>query len=201
MDMYNLFPKPVGKFDLGRKFTKKELSFLVEQAQRPNEGNTSSSDNFVLEHKEMKKLKEFLQKCVDDFLKLVVNPDMSKVGLRITQSWTNNTTNLQYHHKHAHPNSYLSGVLYVQTTSNDKITFHDEPYEQLRINPVEWNVYNSSSWWLPAEAGSLFLFKSSLTHSTPPRTDDQTRISLAFNTFPYGDLGHNMELTGLHLKA
>ena len=48
----------------------------------------------------------------------------------ITQSWLNYTEKDQYHHKHAHPNSIISGVFYINChESLDKITFFDEKYD------------------------------------------------------------------------
>jgi uncharacterized protein (TIGR02466 family) len=201
MDIIQLFPKCVGKFELDRELTKKEKKVLINASQRPNEGNTSSLDNYILENKELKKLKSFIQECLDNYFLTTFCPKENTVSLRITQSWTNNSKHTQYHHKHQHPNSLLSGVFYIQSSENDKITFHDEPYEQLRIPPATFNVYNSPSWWLPATQGLLYIFKSSLTHSVPHVIDNQTRISLAFNTFPVGSLGDDYELTGLKLKG
>jgi hypothetical protein len=36
----------------------------------------------------------------------------------ITQSWLNYTETNQYHHKHEHPNSLVSGVFYVNDMKN-----------------------------------------------------------------------------------
>jgi hypothetical protein len=43
------------------------------------------------------------------------------------------------------------------------------------------------------------IFPSSLTHSVAPVEADDTRISLAFNTFPVGYMGQEENLTALHL--
>jgi hypothetical protein len=45
----------------------------------------------------------------------------------------------------------------------------------------------------------LILFPSSLTHMVQTVESEQTRISLAFNTFPVGHVGDEMDLTGLSL--
>ena len=39
---------------------------------------------------------------------------MSSIHLKITQSWINFTKKGEYHHPHAHPNSLISGVFYVE---------------------------------------------------------------------------------------
>ena len=54
MRVHNLFPTPIGFFDIGREFTKKELDFINELEQRPNMGNTTSKNSYVLEDKKLK---------------------------------------------------------------------------------------------------------------------------------------------------
>jgi len=197
--IHNLFPTPVGRYELGRDLTAKELSFLKNQETRSNAGNTTSKDNTILKNKELTKLRDFLETSISEYFKTVYNPK-HQVNLKITQSWTNYTENGQYHHKHAHPNSFVSGVFYVQANKEkDKIYFYRDGYQQIKFPPSEWNVWNSESWWFEVGTGDLILFPSSLTHMVETVQHDQTRISLSFNTFPVGQVGDEMDLTGLSL--
>jgi uncharacterized protein (TIGR02466 family) len=107
----------------------------------------------------------------------------------------------QYHHKHAHPNSFVSGVFYIQTNPNDKIFFYRDGYSQIKFPPAEWNSWNSESWWFEAITGRLILFPSSLTHMVPTVEGEDVRVSLSFNTFPAGTVGEEMDLTGLKLEV
>lgn len=199
MALHNLFPTPVGFYELGRDFTAKELSFLKNQETRSNMGNTTSKNSTILKEKELTKLRDFVETSVSDYFNTVYNPK-HKVNLKITQSWTNYTEKGQYHHKHAHPNSFVSGVLYIQADkTKDKIFFYKDQFEQIKFPPKEWNVYNSESWWFEVETGKLILFPSSLTHMVQTVESDQTRISLSFNTFPVGNIGEEVDLTGLQL--
>jgi len=197
--MHNLFPIPVGLYELGRDLTEKELSFLKNQKTRPNNGNTTSVDNTILKARALTQLRDFIETSVSDYFKTVHNPK-HKVNLKITQSWTNYTEKNQYHHKHAHPNSFVSGVFYIQADkTKDKIYFYRDSYQQIKFPPQEWNVWNSDSWWFEVGTGNLILFPSSLTHMVPSVESEQTRISLSFNTFPVGHVGEEMDLTGLRL--
>lgn len=199
MAMHNLFPIPVGLYELGRDLTEKELSFLKNQKTRPNNGNTTSVDNTILKARALTQLRDFIETSVSDYFKTVHNPK-HKVNLKITQSWTNYTEKNQYHHKHAHPNSFVSGVFYIQADkTKDKIYFYRDSYQQIKFPPQEWNVWNSDSWWFEVGTGNLILFPSSLTHMVPSVESEQTRISLSFNTFPVGHVGEEMDLTGLRL--
>jgi hypothetical protein len=52
----------------------------------------------------------------------------------ITQSWANYTKKNQYHHTHEHPNSFISGVLYINANeAHDKITMHKKSYQQIKV--------------------------------------------------------------------
>jgi uncharacterized protein (TIGR02466 family) len=197
----NLFPIPVGQYKLDFSFSEEELSFLREQEVRPNMGNTTSVNNEVLKSSELKRLKNAVEEKINEYFNLVHKPN-SKVQLKITQSWVNYTEQNQFHHKHNHNNSFISGVLYIQANKEkDKIYFYKNEYSTIKIKPEEWNMWNSESWWFDVEAKDLLLFPSSLNHMVQTVEHNETRISLAFNAFPVGFLGDAVELTLLEIKG
>ena len=199
LQVYNLFPIALGMFDLGRDFTDMELTFIKNQEKRGNTGNTTSKDNTILKNDELKDIKDFVERSVASYFKNIYAPKNQTV-LRITQSWCNYTEPGQWHHKHAHPNSFISGVLYPQADKEtDKIYFYRDGYQQLKTPTDEWNEYNSESWWMQVYTGRLFIFPSYLTHMVETVQGKNTRISLSFNTFPVVDFGEDSCLTGLHL--
>ena len=196
----NLFPTAIGFAEFGRSFSDEELFFIRNLETRPNTGNTTSTNNFVLRDPSLTNIRSFIEGAVLDYFKATINP-RHNVSLRLTQSWCNYSESGQYHHKHAHPNSYISGVFYVQTNPDDRIYFYRTGWQQIKFPPQEWNVYNSESWWYEASAGKLILFPSWLEHMVPTVQGEKTRISLSFNTFPVGTIGEEVELTGLKLEA
>jgi uncharacterized protein (TIGR02466 family) len=199
MQLNHLFPTPVAFFDLGRAFTKEELDFLMNQETRPNTGNITSKDWLILQNKKVKNLNKFVQSCVDEYFRAIYDPKHD-VKLRITQSWMNYTKPGEYHHKHEHPNSLVSGVFYVNSDPLvDKIVFYDNKYRTIDFPPSTWNIYNSRSWWFTVGTGQLVLFPSSLTHMVEAKQGENIRTSLAFNTFPVGQVGENLDMTGLDL--
>ena len=185
MNLHNLFPTAVGFADLGRELTDEEMFFVRELETRPNMGNTTSTDNFVLRNPAMTSLRSFIEDSVAEYFKATANPKHN-VSLRITQSWCNYSEPGQFHHKHAHPNSYVSGVFYIQTNENDKIYFYKDGYQQIKFPPEKWNEWNSESRWFGAAEGKLILFPSNLTHMVPTVEGDVVRTSLSFNSFPVG---------------
>lgn len=199
MQYHNLFPTTVGMVDIERELTDKEMKFILGQERRPNMGNTTSVDNFVLKQKALKDLNSFLTQSVNKYFDELYKPN-TEVSLYITQSWINYTEPGQFHHKHAHPNSFVSGVFYIDSdNSKDRIYFYKDSYEQLKVMPREWNLFNSESWWFEANKGRLVMFPSSLTHMVQTVEADKTRISLSFNTFLKGNFGDTNSLTGITL--
>ena len=202
--IHSLFPIPIYTISMERGFTKQELQFVNEQKKHcfKNEGNNNSKDSYILNRKEFKNIKKFLNKCIKNYLDTVICPE-NKVELYITQSWLNYTEANQYHHKHEHPNSVVSGVLYIDADEiNDKILFTSNRGYQLmspKINKKKFNLWNSETWWFPVKTGNLFMFPSSTTHQVQTKQGNNTRISLAFNTFYKGTLGTDRTLTELIL--
>ena len=197
MLLENLFPTPIGFFKYDGLI---ETEFLSSQEQRANEGNTSSVDKYILKQKKLFDLANFIERSLHQYLMATICPK-NDVQLRITQSWLNWTKPGQYHHRHAHPNSLISGCFYVNAhKKSDRIFFFKNDYQPIKFPPVEWNPYNSESWWYSVGTGDLVFFPSSLTHMVQPVEGDDTRISLAFNTFPVGYVGNEDDLTALHLR-
>lgn len=170
------------------------------QETRPNTGNTTSKNNTILRDPLMTPLRGWIEDCVAEYFKATSHPKHD-VHLRVTQSWINYSEKGQHHHKHAHPNSLVSGVFYVNTNPDDRIYFYRNGWQQIKFPTDNWNIYNSDSWWFEAITGRLILFPSSLEHMVPTVQGEDVRISLSFNTFPVGTVGDEMSLTALQLGA
>jgi uncharacterized protein (TIGR02466 family) len=196
-----IFPTPIYISKIDRKLTIKELSFIDKSKLNiiNNEGNTTSKNNYILNNKEFKDLKKKLDLIVHDYFDKVISSKNTIIPY-ITQSWINYTETNQYHHKHLHPNSLVSGVFYINCDDKyDKIKFYNETYKTIKPEVKEWNIWNSESWWFPVKTGDIILFPSSLTHMVETKQGDNTRISLAFNVFIKGTVGNNISLSELIL--
>ena len=194
-----IFPTPIYISKLVRELTNKELSFIDNSKLdiHNNEGNKTSNDNYILNNKALKNLKEELDLRVQDYFDKVISP-ANNITPYITQSWLNYTETNQYHHKHAHPNSLVSGVFYINCDDKfDKIKFFKEDYKTIKPEIKDWNIWNSESWWFSVKTGDIILFPSSLTHMVENKEGTNTRISLAFNVFIKGTIGNNKNLTEL----
>jgi len=202
MPVYTLFPEPVYFSKLKRALTKKELKTIDAYKAKTHkiEGNTTSNDNYVLENKTLKNLKKDLHTKVMDYFSEVVCTDNSIIPY-ITQSWISYTETNQFHHRHFHPNSYVSGVFYIAADKEvDKIKFYKRSHPQIMLNPTKYNIFNAKSWWYPVNTGDIILFPSSLEHGVDKNKGTNARISLSFNVFIKGKIGENAILTELTLK-
>ena len=176
----SIFPTPIYKTKINRGFTKQELNFVQEQKKHcnKNDGNINTKDNYILNRKEFKNINKILTEHCQKYLDTVICPK-DNIKLYITQSWLNYTDANQFHHKHEHPNSVVSGVLYFDSDiKNDKILFsHSKGYQQIspEINNKKFNLWNSSTWFFPVETGDLIMFPSSTTHQVETKKGDNTR--------------------------
>lgn len=197
-----IFPTPIYSYKMNRSFNSSELKFLEKNKKHffKNEGNTTTIDNYILNKKPFSKLKKELELRVNDYFDKVISPS-NKIIPYITQSWLNFTKTKEYHHKHSHPNSIISGVLYMDCDEQyDKIRFHRDYIPRVfEIERKEYNYWNSDTWWFSVKTGELLLFPSTLTHDVQTKEGSNTRTSLAFNVFIKGTLGSNRQLTELKL--
>ena len=201
--IHSIFPTPIYLTKIDRGFTKQELQFVKEQKKHcsNNRGNINTKDNYILNRKQFKNIKKFLDKHCKEYLDTIICPK-NNIELYITQSWLNYTEANQYHHQHSHPNSVVSGVFYFDSDiEKDKILFTKGGYQQIRpqTDKEKFNLWNSETWFFPVETGQLIMFPSSTTHQVETKQGNNTRISLAFNTFYKGSIGSNDELTELIL--
>ena len=196
-----IFPTPIYISKLDRELTSKELLFIdkIKLDVHNNEGNKTSNNNYILNEKPFINIKKELDLKVQDYFDKVISPS-NNITPYITQSWLNYTETNQYHHKHEHPNSLVSGVFYINChEEHDKIKFFNDEYKTIKLEVKEWNLWNSRSWWFSVKTGDIILFPSSLTHMVETKQGDNTRISLAFNVFIKGTIGNNKQLTELIL--
>lgn len=201
MEMLGVFPIPVGIKKLDRKFSAREEHFFKKTSKMTygNYGNLVSTNRCVLDDPDLSEINEFCLNSAREFIK-IYNPPKNYFELYITQSWINYTSKEQSHHKHSHPNSFISGVFYINANKeHDKIFFLSPHSPLLTYETETYNIFNSEEWFVPVETNMLVLFPSSLKHYVRVNTEPHVRTSLAFNTFVKGTFGTEKTLTELNL--
>ena len=203
MIVHPLFPEPVYVSTLERALTKEELKIVDEYKKKTyqNDSNTTSNDNYILENKSLKNPKKDLHTKVLDYFNEVVCTSNSIIP-SITQSWINYTETNQFHHRHFHPNSYVSGVFYIDAQKEvDSITFYKPAADEtIRLHVTKHHSFNCTSCSFPVQTGDVILFRSFLPHEVDKKKGTNTRISLSFNVFFKGTIGNKKLLTELVLE-
>jgi len=171
----------------------------------PNTFNSKSQSNYVLNHIDwLQPLKAEIQNLINDAYYNDWGVPRERLTPVITQSWFTYSQPREKMHNHAHPNSLLSGVVYIEADPNVDEIYIERPmkYHRLMHYPVKQNQWTSNQYVHNVGQGAAILFDSQLNHYFNEVSETQPqRISLAFNTFLEGTFGDDELLTGLHLKV
>lgn len=157
--------------------------------------NTSEDTNFYDEQ-----LFNWFYECITVAKKDIGIP--ITIDLVITQCWANKTTRMQQHHLHNHSNSFMSGIFYLSDNhaGGETLFFCKNTWFEL----YKWLDFENkptqiSTSYIPKK-GNLLLFPSHIPHRVSPVKDNNTRYTLAFNTFFSGTLGNSDMLNKLDIK-
>ena len=200
-----MFPIPIynikrdSDLDLSEK---KDIEDIIEEGIHLGGGHSFSNNSYIFNTK-LKKLKEFCEEHLKQYVKETINPK-EECEFYITQSWLNITKPGEWHHEHTHPNSIVSGIFYIQTDVGQTLTFHDpnaKIKQIINIDPQKVTPYVSDQWSFNVTNNQFLLFPSWMNHSVIAN-EKQTKknvISLSFNTFVKGTIGNEMQISTLVL--
>jgi uncharacterized protein (TIGR02466 family) len=195
----DLFPTPLYINNIDAPLINQQKDYLLNLPKIKNMGNLRSESSYIFEYSLFAELKKTINEHIKEYVNIIYPG--SNLDVYITQSWANYTEPNQYHHKHLHPNSFISGVFYVNAIKNeDMIKFYKDLPFIYHINHNQSNNYNSQDVAILVETGDLVLFPSNFQHNVPPTTSKETRISISFNTFIKGNIGDENASTALYLR-
>ena len=158
-------------------------------------GNVKSKDTYLLKHKELSKIKDFIYESLNKF---TVEIWRTKQKMIITQSWCNKNLPNTEHPVHHHPNSLVSGVFYFkQDITMPPIQFSRVDRQSFMPKTEEYNIFNSQQVMFPMVDGELLMFPSNIWHAVLPNKSKDTRYSMSFNTFA-NELGWQEDLSYLN---
>lgn len=205
-EIIGLFPTPimVRKYEHDiTEITKFLDSFKMVGDLRQMYG-TNSQDVYILDHKELFPLKEFILESATNFAQQVLMHDYKEYTTSI--SWISHKSPGEHHTQHVHPNSVISGVFYYGEFDDNtpSLIFHKQIggtnvshiYSRY-ANGYQNSKYAQESFEFKCSSNTLVLFPSYLTHSVPTNQTNKIRKSLAFNVVPKGKLGSADNLTEL----
>jgi len=118
--------------------------------------------------------------------------------LELVSSWVNIHHKGDFAQNHKHNNSLITGVWYLQTpedcghlnASTQRYLFGDT-FDFIKDKRNEFNVFDAE---FVVKQNRLYIFPSTLMHSTGINQSDEQRISLAFNYYVHGPVysEHNL---------
>tara|TARA_B110000503_G_C6951002_1_gene331013 strand:+ start:45 stop:653 length:609 start_codon:yes stop_codon:yes gene_type:complete len=116
-------------------------------------------------------------------------------GIKIVSSWSNIVNIGERIQPHKHSNSYICGVIHL--TDGSELAFKKPNIKKFFQIDTNYKSHEDTLFKIPAEKGQLILFPSNLTHVVLDQTNPQTRVSIAFNTWPlqYGSTSAWVDLT------
>ena len=171
------------KDDLTLKFKEEKFTAIKGDHQFLCE---LSGDNLNI-LKKYENLNKEINKAVDATLKEILM--LKNINYQIFTSWLTKTKPNGFSNPHLHNNSWLSGVYYPKGNPGFSVKFFIDNKSQFFTDPIEYNIFNSSHWIVPAEDNLLILFFSQLRHQIMPNHSKEDRFSLAFNLLPQGEFG------------
>lgn len=175
-----------------------------EYIRVPADNGWRTNNSSLLDKPEYEKLKLVIDKYVSYYAYDMMRMD-NNLKLKMVASWCVMHKRGDWAHRHSHPNSVFSGVLYLKAEPNcGEIEFHKAIGTLNLFSPamlprvMDYNVYNSSSWTVSPSTSMLCIFPSCLEHAVNPSRSDEDRFVIAFNYYPIGQIGPESGLSKLH---
>ena len=180
------FPTPIYIFDYGNSsILESPLNHIMKCDCRSSETCRTTDDNLntLPIFSELVNELKLKTKIVFDDIKL------KRSGENITCMWANVSSKLNRHNMHMHPNSFFSGVLYLNAPKNcGNIGFKDPRYgsELLAFDFEDDSIFQHRTIEIEPVTGRLIMFPSWLYHGTRQGEFDppEERVSLSFNVMP-----------------
>tara|TARA_A100001011_G_scaffold342011_1_gene375227 strand:- start:409 stop:1032 length:624 start_codon:yes stop_codon:yes gene_type:complete len=172
--------------------TKDELNFLlnIERGQHFKSNVQLSKDTNILEHNQLKRLKDIIWDSFSDYVDNVLEIENQ---FYICTSWSTVQKKGHYHPSHIHSNAVFSTILYAQADESSLNFYVDMSMIQkgfhFSYNIKNYNYFNSQHWNLPVTTGDIVTFPGDLRHESPIHNLDTDRIIIGASFFVKGEFG------------
>jgi uncharacterized protein (TIGR02466 family) len=213
MKEVKVFPQTFFKFKCNKSLLQKSLNLVKKEeyekcSTHAPHANSRSTNSTLHKKKEYNELTNWVYDCIDE-VRQHFRWQCEK--FTITQFWSNKSGYNETHHQHLHPNSFLSGILYLSDSdartwfAADNIwNYFNMQNKVIQISPSD-NPELTITHKEKAEAGKLIIFPSSIIHMVEPNQTSGTvivpeRYTMSWNAFPSGKIGKMSFLSGLDIE-
>ena len=181
------FATPIGIFELEKKYYLNLNNTILNFIENNNDQMPSfTTDDNLHENPKFDFLKNQIDRLAEDFCENTLGINFE--DLKMSCMWGNIQNDKSLHPMHQHPNSFLSGVFYIQIPDHyeeGKLVF-DDPRQAKNMQFADFkkkSCISDRSIWISPKEGLLVLFPSWLSHGTHRylSKNKEPRISLSFN--------------------
>ena len=185
----NLFPSPVHIFDIdGFDELQDDLIDHVYKLKKqdPNGYIVSNRGGWQSKSFSLKFDGDIIHTTIIDVLKSF--PVIKNTTQMITAAWININYPGAYNTIHSHPNTHLSGVMWIKSPKDCGVISFVNPNEHASDTEIisytqefKDKLFIHQSYWLPPVEGRMIIFPSHLLHEVKENKSNEDRISVSFN--------------------
>ena len=185
----NLFPSPVHIFDTDGfdEFKNNLIDYAYKLREEDTKGfNISNRHGWQSRGFDLTNMNDLLHGTIlqglSSFSSIKNTTEMR------ASAWININGPGAYNILHSHPNSHLSGVMWIKAPKDCGVISFDNPnghqtYTEINSYNQEFNdqFFIHHSYWLPPIEGRMIIFPSHLQHEVRENNSNEDRISVSFN--------------------
>lgn len=192
----NIFPSPVFQFDLNNRIDFSQIKKHIESYHEDykTDWKKYSYHDVITTPDTLHTDERFsgLMTLLDNYIKLVISKlNIKSEAYYFLGMWANTHRRCAIHPSHQHPNSFLSGVVYVDVPESSGWLYFEDPRDVKSIVNYDYgdqpfSMFQSRSWDFEPKVGRLIIFPSWLRHGTHPSElgEREYRMSMSFNVYP-----------------
>lgn len=199
--VHSLFPIPfyTSQVELDMEDIREKIQKLTNYEQGLNDSNgyIYPKNEQLFQRKEFSDMKIEVKKHVDKFMREILMYDYDDSFFAC--SWFNINKPGSHHHRHYHPNSIISGVVFVTNPENSGLLTFNSPHQRdIVLSQKKGSVGTNfaDGIFIPDQRqGCIALFPSWLEHAVSVNMSNDDRLTIAFNVFVKGHIGSAQTLT------
>ena len=206
---------PICLFQTNKIPTEKNLNILRKSSKKGFQDNRPyeeaglnysskfklSDDSHILKNKKLKNIEKILLDCFKDYVNNILQ---IKNEFYICNSWSTLQKKGEFHPGHTHPNHIFSAVYYAKTQKSSLIFYLERSRIQENFHFLydikEYNIYNSTSWFVEVNSGDVIIFPGQLKHESSVCENDE-RIIVGSSFFIKGKIGSKEMYNDINLKV